>query len=262
MALLDQVRNYWEQESCGAGIASQPKFSRGYFEEIERFRYSREPEIIAFAQFPSHRGETVLEVGVGAGTDFLQWCKAGAEAYGVDLTEESIHNVRERLAVYGFAADIRVANAEALPYPDASFDTVYSWGCIHHTPNTEQALSEIARVTRPGGAVKVMVYHRHSLFACWFWIKHALLKGRPWESIAHVLRNNLESAGTKAFTRSEIEGMASRCGLTIHYIDTTCTACDLLTFQPWPARAIAKAVAFLLGTKRCGWYMRIDMEKR
>ncbi|WP_139094312.1 class I SAM-dependent methyltransferase, partial [Acinetobacter baumannii] len=71
----------------------------------------------------------------------------------------AISNVRERLAVYGLTAkELKVGNAESLPYPDGSFDLVYSWGVIHHSPDTEKCLSEISRVARKGAPVKVMVY--------------------------------------------------------------------------------------------------------
>ena len=101
MTILGEVHDYWNRESCGAGVTDAAKHSREYFEEIEQYRYSVEPEIFAFAQFTRHSGEKMLEVGVGAGTDFLQWCRAGTRAHGIDLTEEAIANVRERLAIYG-----------------------------------------------------------------------------------------------------------------------------------------------------------------
>ena len=60
------------------------KFSVDYFNDIEHRRYTIEPEIFSFAQFTRYRNQKVLEVGIGAGTDFVQWVRAGAKAYGVD----------------------------------------------------------------------------------------------------------------------------------------------------------------------------------
>ena len=95
----------------------------------EGFRYQIEPEIFAFAQFTRYRGQRLLEVGIGAGTDFLQWVRAGAKAHGVDLSREAVDHVKHRLQVYGLSAeDVRVADAENLPYEDNTFDVVYSWG--------------------------------------------------------------------------------------------------------------------------------------
>jgi SAM-dependent methyltransferase len=263
MPLLGEVHDYWNRESCGAGVTDAPKHSREYFEEIERYRYLVEPEIFAFAQFTRHSGQKMLEVGVGAGTDFLQWCRAGTEAHGIDLTEEAIANVRERLNIYGqHAAELKVANAEALPFLDETFDLVYSWGVIHHSPDTEKAFSEIARVVRKAGTVKLMLYHRHSLVAFYLWVRYALLRGRPWRSLSDVVHHHMESIGTRAYTRSEVRDMARRNGLSVRAIDVTASPTyDLLGKYPWPLRAGAYVLAAVLGFSRCGWYMRIEMAK-
>ena len=263
MTTLGDVHDYWNRESCGAGVTAAAKHSREYFEEIEQYRYRVEPEIFAFAQFTRHSGQKMLEVGVGAGTDFLQWCRAGTQAHGIDLTEEAIANVRERLNIYGQrAAELKVANAESLPYPDNTFDLVYSWGVIHHSPDTEKAFSEIARVTRKGGSIKLMLYHRHSLVALYLWVRYALLGGRPWRSLSDVVYHHMESIGTRAYTRSEVREMARRHGLSVRNIDVTASPTyDLLAQYPWPLRAIAYVLASALGYSRCGWYMRLEFTK-
>jgi ubiquinone/menaquinone biosynthesis C-methylase UbiE len=263
MATLDSVRDYWNQQSCGTGVTDADKHSRDYFEQIEEFRYRLEPEIFAFAQFTRHQGQKMLEVGVGAGSDFLQWCRAGADTHGVDLTEEAIQNVRERLKVYGQqASDLRVANAEALPFSSETFDLVYSWGVIHHSPNTEQAFSEIVRVTRKGGTIKLMVYNRRSLQTFYWWLRYALFRGKPWRSFSEVLYHHMESIGTKGYTRSEIAEMARRHGVTVKMIDTTASPFyDLLVSRRWPLPMIAYALAACAGFRRCGWFLRAEMIK-
>jgi len=108
--LKSRVKEYWNKNVCGTGAAEAPKFSREYFDQIEDLRYKVESDVFAFAQFTRYHGQKVLEVGTGSGTDFIQWVRAGAKAYGVDLTEESIEHVKKRLAIYGLAAEeIRVA---------------------------------------------------------------------------------------------------------------------------------------------------------
>lgn len=74
------VRSYWEQQACGTDgrVTSSDKLTRQYFQEIEDFRYTYEDFIHSFAQFSRARGKTVLEVGVGAATDFTQWVRSGA----------------------------------------------------------------------------------------------------------------------------------------------------------------------------------------
>ncbi|MDP1571855.1 MAG: class I SAM-dependent methyltransferase [Vicinamibacterales bacterium] len=256
------VRTYWERESCGTHVAGSEKFTRAYFDEIERYRYAVEPEIFSFAQFTRHHGERLLEVGVGAGSDFLQWARAGCRVHGIDLTEEAIDHVRHRLAVYGFEAeDLRVADAEHLPYDDGTFDVVYSWGVIHHSPGTEQALREIVRVTRPGGTIKVMVYHRPSLNTWFRWLRFAALRGQPFRSLTWVMHHHLESPGTKAYTRAEFADMAARAGARITAIRTSATRYDLQFESRAIVRAVAYALACLVGWERCGFFLMAEMTR-
>ena len=262
----DAIAEFWNREPCGTGEAitgGTPRYSRAYFEAVEAFRYAREPQIFSFAQFTRHHGEKVLEIGVGAGSDFLQWIRAGAEAYGVDLSSESVHHVRERLAVYGVtAADVRVADCEALPYPNDMFDLVYSWGVLHHTPDTRRAIAEAVRVCRPGGRCKLMIYHRRSLFAFFLWARWALLLGRPWRSFAWCLAHYLGSPGTKAFTRHEVEAFLDRQPVTNVRIDTHLTVYDTLIERGPLARELARRLAALSGHDRVGWFMTIQFTKR
>ncbi len=259
--LKNEVKHYWNQASCGTEITKKSKFSYAYFEEIEEARYRIEPEIFSFAQFTRFHGKKMLEVGVGAGSDFLQWVRAGTQAHGIDLTQEAVDNVRARLKIYGLeAADLRVGDAENLPYPNNSFDLVYSWGVIHHSPDTERCLAEIIRVTRPSGSIKVMVYNRHSFFALYQWIRSALFKGKPFQGLRKVLFNHQESLGTKAYTRREIKNMTKKYPVTITKIDTTITSHDLLYYRPFLHKLSSRVVS-LVGWKRWGWFMMIELRK-
>lgn len=221
MKTLEQVREYWEAESCGTGYADAPKFTAQFYKEVEDKRYQLEPFIKEFAQFSSWRGKKVLEVGVGAGTDFTQFVRVGALSHGVDLTKEAIRHVTTRLAYEGLkASDLRQANAEELPYPSNSFDLVYSWGVIHHSEDPQKAFEQIYRVAKPGGAIKVMVYNLNSSITWLKWVRHALLKGRPDRDRRWALWNHMESLGTKAYTegiiRQWVKGLP-HSGLRFHY---------------------------------------------
>jgi ubiquinone/menaquinone biosynthesis C-methylase UbiE len=257
-----QIAQYWNRQSCGTGVTSEVKHTRAYFEEIEQYRYRIEPEIFAFAQFTRHHGERLLEVGIGAGSDFLQWVRAGTMAHGFDLTEEAVDHVRQRLAVYGLHAVVTRADAEAMPYADAAFDIIYSWGVIHHSPDMERAFAEIVRCTVPGGIIKLMVYNRRSLHAFYAWVRHALLRGRPLRSFSDVLFHHMESIGTKAYTRAEIEAMAERHGLEIRRLDTTVSQYyDLLAGRGLLAHCGGYLLAAIFGYHRCGWFLRAEMMK-
>src|SRR5437867_2770222 len=102
--LKSQVRDYWNQQSCDTQAAVSEKFSREYFEEIEAYRYYDQPFVHSFAQFTRYRGKRVVEIGFGAGTDFIQWLRAGARTTGIDLTQEALDNLTHRIEVYDLPA--------------------------------------------------------------------------------------------------------------------------------------------------------------
>ena len=116
--------------------------------------------IFPYAQM---QGRRVLEVGCGMGCMAMNWAQRGAEMTASDLNPISIAQTRRRFELFGLAGDIRQADAEALPFADNSFDFVYSWGVLHHTPDTAKAIEEIRRVLKPGARAGVMLYHRHSI---------------------------------------------------------------------------------------------------
>src|SRR5947207_8609771 len=99
-SLKTEVKAFWNRQSCDTQHAQADKFTRAYFEQIEQWRYADQPFIHSFAQFTRYHGKKVLEVGFGAGTDFIQWLRAGAMASGIDLTEEALDNLTHRIQVY------------------------------------------------------------------------------------------------------------------------------------------------------------------
>ncbi|MFA6262961.1 MAG: class I SAM-dependent methyltransferase [Candidatus Babeliales bacterium] len=261
--LKEKVKAYWNKQTCGTEFIHQQKFSPAYFQAIEDFRYTTEPEIFSFAQFTRFHGKKVLEVGIGAGTDFLQWARAGAYCYGIDLTDEAVAHTTHRLALHGLVAtEVKVGDAEIIPYANNSFDLVYSWGVIHHSPDTHKSLAEIVRVTKPGGTIKLMVYHRSSLFAFYSYLKHSLLRGKPWRSVSKTLYYHQESPGTKAFTFKEIRRMIALLPLDIVLLKAPVTQHDLLYYKARPLRWIAYGLACMCGWNRAGWFMLIEARKR
>jgi SAM-dependent methyltransferase len=164
-----------------------------------------------FARFEQARGKKVLEVGLGVGSDLLRWVRAGAEVSGIDLTEASVSLIRRRLASEGRNAEVTVGDAENLPFPDANFDIYYSWGVLHHTPDTRKALKEAWRVLKPGGTLKLMLYHYPSVFAYLVWMLYGPLKGK-FVSPRKIIFDHVESPGTKSFTEAEMREMLAGCG--------------------------------------------------
>ena len=160
--LKTRVHDFWQANPCGTKFAAGEIGTREFFNTLERHRYQTEWHIPAVVNFPRWRDSDVLEIGCGLGTDAINFARRGARYSGVDLTEASVDLVRRRFEIEGVPADLRVADAEALPYADASFDLVYSHGVLHHTPDTQKAINEAHRVLKPGGTAMVMLYHKSS----------------------------------------------------------------------------------------------------
>jgi SAM-dependent methyltransferase len=118
----------------------------------------------------------------------------------VDLSAASIEVARQRCEAAGFNPDLRIADAEQLPFSDNSFDLVYSYGVMHHSPNTRQCVREALRVLKPGGRAKIMVYHHPSITGAMLWLRYGLLGGK---SLRQCVFQHLESPGTKTYTQDE-----------------------------------------------------------
>lgn len=193
------VRDFWNQASCGEQLYLANREAAAYTEQSRR-RYELEPYIAAFADFEKWSGARVLEIGVGLGADHERFAQAGAQLHGIDLTQRAVDNTRRRLELNGLSSQLAVGDAEDLAFPDRAFDLVYSWGVLHHSPDTHRAIREVWRVLRPGGQARIMIYHTWSMVGLMLWIRYALLRMRPWRSMRSVYAEHLESPGTKAYT--------------------------------------------------------------
>jgi len=248
-AAKEQVRAYWEHSPNGSTLTSAVPGSAEFYAQVERERYAAEPFIPRYAGFDAARGKRVLEIGVGVGTDFVRFARAGAIVTGIDLTERAVELVSQRLALEGLRGEVLVADAESLPFADGQFERVYSWGVLHHTPNTPRAISEALRVLAPGGEVCIMLYARHSWVSYAWWVRYAALRARPWWSLATVLSRHMESAGTTAYTKRELRPQFA--GLESVRLDKVATKYD---------RDVAGPLVRLSGG-RLGWFIVIRGRK-
>ena len=116
----------------------------------------------AAAKAAHNVGGRILEIGVGTGLSFDDY-DASTEIVGIDISEPMIARARERVATgrYPYVKELRVMDAGALDYPDASFDCVVGQFVITLVDNPERVLSECARVLRPGGQI-ILVNHLYS----------------------------------------------------------------------------------------------------
>jgi ubiquinone/menaquinone biosynthesis C-methylase UbiE len=166
---LEQRRSFWTEYQPGFRVTDAQVGTAEFFDDVERHRYALEPDIPEIARFQDWAGRDVLEAGCGIGTDGVQFARAGARYTGIDFSPSAVDLSRRRFALAGLDGSFVYGSVTDLPFPDKSFDLVYSNGVIHHLPQTEQVVREFHRVLRPGGTALVMVYHRDS-FNCRFTI--------------------------------------------------------------------------------------------
>jgi ubiquinone/menaquinone biosynthesis C-methylase UbiE len=98
-------------------------------------------------------GSRVLDVATGSGNAALAAARLGTDVVGIDYVEALLERGRKRAAAEGLAVDLRLGDAEDLPFPDHAFDAVLSVFGSMFAPDHVQTARELARVTRPGGTI-------------------------------------------------------------------------------------------------------------
>jgi ubiquinone/menaquinone biosynthesis C-methylase UbiE len=164
-----EISVFWEANPCGdfqmGGLEERfgGDFDR-FFTEYDAFRYRREKHILGCLDRANFAGKKVLEIGLGQGADSEQIIRRGGKWSGLDLTKQSVARVKRRMELHNLPYDdLKVGSVLDIPYPDNSFDMVYSFGVLHHVPEIHRAQAEIARILRPGGQLVMMMYAKWSL---------------------------------------------------------------------------------------------------
>jgi ubiquinone/menaquinone biosynthesis C-methylase UbiE len=159
---IDQVIDFWDAEPCGTHFVDRRQEDLDFFERYRQFRYQTEWHIPALIPFSETKDKSVLEVGCGNGADGVMFALNGAIYTGVDLAPSAVAATRRHFELLGLQGSFQVENAERLSFADESFDVVYSYGVLHHTPNPTRAIGEVYRVLKRGGRAIVMLYNKHS----------------------------------------------------------------------------------------------------
>lgn len=169
-SLKSEVRDFWDKNPMryitAKTLGTKEFFDDidDYFYEAHSFGHDTKPIFSKLIDYSELKGRKVLEIGCGMGTMLEQFASHGADVAGIDLTPTAVEMTKKRFELRGLMGTIQEGDAENLEFPDASFDFVFSWGVIHHTPDTQKAVEEIYRVLRPGGKASVMIYHKNSIF--------------------------------------------------------------------------------------------------
>jgi SAM-dependent methyltransferase len=214
----DQSRAQWGHDPAGALHAGDTELGTPEsFASIERSRYEEQAWMHDTFRYDRFRGAQVLEIGVGLGTDHLQFARAGAEMTGVDLTPRCVDMTGHRLALEGLRSNLHVMDAERLEFPDDSFDVVYSFGVLHHVPSSERAFAEVRRVLRPGGVFLGGLYSRESFHYARMLIEW-MISGRflrqPYEDMLSGVEYSTSDARpyVRLFTREELRSILHATG--------------------------------------------------
>lgn len=166
------------------GQIEHPRYSREWFEAIDaahifgaRLFSTRERLFDLVMPLDRLAGKKVLEIGCGMGLHTATMAAAKADVTAIDLTPTAIEATTRRLDLYGLKATLQQHDAESLPFADKTFDFVWSWGVIHHSSRTGRIAREIARVLKPDGEARIMVYNREGMSARITFLKDHLLRG-------------------------------------------------------------------------------------
>src|SRR5262245_9719140 len=156
-----EIRRYWDAHPIATDTVSHEKGTRESFDAIfarwQQDAGGRERELAALCQ-----GRRVLEVGCGIGIVGRFLSQSGALYHAVDLSRNSLRLARAHFEQHALPRRLANADGTALPFRDGEFDVFVSFGVLMLAPDVAAAFREAVRVTKPGGIVRIMVYHRHS----------------------------------------------------------------------------------------------------
>jgi SAM-dependent methyltransferase len=190
----EDVRRYWEQHIHDLDVTTHPVGSREFFADLDQYHFEKLHHLPRLVNFDGYAGRTVLEVGCGAAIDLARFAKGGAIASGVDIASSAILLARQHFAQQGLSGALQVADGEALPFSDASFDLVFAHGVVQYTPNPRGLVAECHRVLKAGGDAIFQVYNRHS----WLHMLSKLMK---------VELEHADAPALRLYSRRELMGL-------------------------------------------------------
>ncbi|MDP2750375.1 MAG: methyltransferase domain-containing protein [Nanoarchaeota archaeon] len=221
------------------------------------------------------KGKLMLEAGCGGGHLYTELSLLGAEVIGLDQTPNSLLNIKKLHSEYGLSPQLVQGNIEFLPVKENSFDIVTSMGVIHHTPDTQKSLNNLARTVKRGGNIHLMLYHKNSV---WNYVKNTLRflcrrsklfsklifkltplwmgETRSQSNAKTVFRDNMVNAITKSFSESELRRMAKKAGLRVEFVSKY-EIVELYCF----GKKVYQSPLLRWYEKRFGWFLYAKLKK-
>jgi 2-polyprenyl-3-methyl-5-hydroxy-6-metoxy-1,4-benzoquinol methylase len=222
--LQSESKGWWESNPMSYDWHRTLEATEGtleFYDEIDRRFltsspfYRGERPFEKWIPFDRLRGKRVLEIGCGLGTHAQLLSATGCELTCIDLTEKAVENTRRRLDLRGLRADVRRMDAEQMDFADGEFDFVWSWGVIHHSPDTDRIIRQVFRVLKSNGEFRLMVYHRRSLGGS-YCLGRGLLTGKFFNGMSaqEVLSFYTDGYLARFFTRRELRELLINCGFS------------------------------------------------
>ncbi|HBB32224.1 MAG TPA: hypothetical protein DDZ80_23710 [Cyanobacteria bacterium UBA8803] len=136
--------------------------------------------INALGLSPELNNKNILEVGCGVGDFALYLSDQKAAITAVDFSEKAIELAKQKAQIQNKQVEFIVADAQNLPFPDNSFDLVFSCECLEHVPNPQLALTEMQRVLKPSGKL-ILTTENYSNAMLLYWLV-CWLRKEPFNS--------------------------------------------------------------------------------
>jgi ubiquinone/menaquinone biosynthesis C-methylase UbiE len=234
-----------------------------FYREVRDHRYNTyAPWLRPIIESEVRTHRRILEIGVGLGSDHYSFAAAGNSMVAIDLSREHLRQTARHLALEGLSTKSVYGDAESTAFLNASFDMVYAFGAIHHTPSPESAVNEMHRILKPGGVALVALYHFHSINLLGFLVRHGLLRGRlfkkSWSEFLSEIeyRKDVSSAAplVKLFSRRgarKLFGGFRNVEISTHHVE-----CPPL-HRRWPN----SRVAFERFGSAFGWYILVRAQR-
>jgi ubiquinone/menaquinone biosynthesis C-methylase UbiE len=232
------VRTFWGNRPCGVDDSDEPPQSRAFFAETEAKRFQihvdwDRPFLQDAIGYSKYTGKKMLEIGCGVGVDSILWHRAGNQVVSLDYNFPSVEITKARFAAEDVKSRCLNGDAESLPFADETFDLIYSFGVLHHTPDTQKTIDEVYRCLRPGGEAIIMLYYKWSaLILGETLLGHGLRGGKLFKtgSVGKLISEYTEFQSqyegnvnplTKVYSKREVRKMFHRfqdVKLELHYL--------------------------------------------
>ena len=147
-----------------ANTLSKPDLHQAWIEnyrsgEADRFNAETIGYLLKLVRLPA--GSKVLDAGCGSGTNSVRLATAGLSVTGVDFSAFALERARENAV--GLPIDLQQGDLTNLPFQDGSFDAVFCIGVLMHIPDLKAVVSELVRITKPGGCIVLAETNESSL---------------------------------------------------------------------------------------------------